>query len=57
MPRRLDDGAKNAFEIVRLKPKLGNLSNATCEMELRGALAWRVGPEDAAPPPSSTWSP
>ncbi len=45
MPRRRPDGSKNAFEIMRLKKKMGNVANATSEMELRGALACRVGPE------------
>ena len=31
--------------MLRLKRKMGNVSNATSETELRGALAWRVGEE------------
>jgi putative acyl-CoA dehydrogenase len=45
MPRWRPDGAKNALHIQRLKRKMGNASNATCEAELRGALAWMVGEE------------
>src|SRR6185436_15283273 len=39
------DGTKNPFQLLRLKRKMGNISNATSETELRGALAWRVGEE------------
>src|SRR3546814_15445237 len=45
MPRRLADGAKNAFALVRLKDKLGDWSNASSEVEFHGARAWRVGEE------------
>ncbi|MGY4514930.1 isovaleryl-CoA dehydrogenase [Lysobacter sp. HA18] len=45
MPRRLDDGDKNAFRLMRLKDKLGDWSNASSEVEFTGALAWRVGAE------------
>lgn len=45
MPRWRPDGTKNQLQIVQLKKKLGNVSNATSEMELRGALAWMVGQE------------
>ena len=44
-PRWRPDGTKNPIEIVRLKRKMGNVSNASSETEWRGALAWRVGPE------------
>ena len=44
-PRWLPDGSKNAIEFVRLKRKMGNVSNASSETEWRGALGWRVGPE------------
>ena len=44
-PRWRPDGAKNAIEFVRLKRKMGNVSNASGETEWRGALGWRVGPE------------
>ena len=45
MPRLLDDGAKNAFRLMRLKDKLGDWSNASSEVEFTGALAHRVGEE------------
>jgi putative acyl-CoA dehydrogenase len=45
LPRWRPDGNKNAMQIQRLKKKMGNASNASCETELRGALAWMVGQE------------
>lgn len=45
MPRRLPDGAKNAFRIMRLKDKLGDWSNASSEVEFTGARAHRIGEE------------
>lgn len=45
LPRWRPDGSKNAFQIQRLKDKMGNVSNASSEVELRGALAWMVGDE------------
>jgi putative acyl-CoA dehydrogenase len=45
MPRRLHDGVKNDFRIMRLKDKLGDWSNASSEVEFVGARAWRVGEE------------
>ena len=45
MPRRLPDGTRNAFTLVRLKDKLGDWSNASSEVEFQDALAWRVGDE------------
>jgi len=43
LPRWRPDGSKNPMQIQRLKPKMGNASNASSETELRGALAWIVG--------------
>ena len=43
MPRRLPDGTRNAFALMRLKDKLGDWSNASSEVEFQGALAWPVG--------------
>lgn len=43
LPRRLPDGSLNALQIQRLKDKLGNRSNASSEVEFRGASAWLVG--------------
>ncbi|HEL7629808.1 TPA: acyl-CoA dehydrogenase family protein [Stenotrophomonas maltophilia] len=45
MPRRLADGDRNAFRLVRLKDKLGDWANASSEVEFCGAQAWRVGEE------------
>jgi putative acyl-CoA dehydrogenase len=45
MPRWRPDGTKNPMHLVRLKRKMGNVSNASSETELRGALAWQVGDE------------
>jgi putative acyl-CoA dehydrogenase len=43
MPRFRPDGALNELRIQRLKDKLGNRSNATCEVEFERAYAWPVG--------------
>jgi len=43
LPRILPDGSRNAFEIQRLKDKLGNHSNASSEIELHGTWARMVG--------------
>ena len=45
MPRRLPDGNRNGFQLMRLKDKLGDWSNASGEVEFTGAQAWRVGEE------------
>jgi len=45
MPRRLANGNRNAFRLMRLKDKLGDWSNASSEVELCGAWARRVGEE------------
>ena len=45
MPRWTPEGVKNNFQIQRLKQKLGNHSNASSEIEFRGAFAWLVGEE------------
>ena len=45
LPRVLDDGTRNAFRIERLKDKLGNRSNASAEIRLEDAFAYRVGDE------------
>ena len=43
MPRRLDDGSRNSYRIVRLKDKLGTKSMASGEIVLDGAVAYAVG--------------
>lgn len=45
MPRRLPDGEKNAFRLMRLKDKLGDWANASSEVEFTGAWARRIGEE------------
>ncbi len=45
LPRWTPDGERNRFHIQRLKEKLGNRSNASSEIELRGAWAVMVGEE------------
>jgi putative acyl-CoA dehydrogenase len=44
-PRWRPDGERNEIEIQRLKDKLGDRSNASSEIEYRGAAAMRVGAE------------
>lgn len=46
MPRIEPDGRRNAIRINRLKDKLGNRSNASCEAEFDRALAWPIGAPD-----------
>jgi putative acyl-CoA dehydrogenase len=43
--RVLPDGTRNRIDVVRLKDKLGNRSNASSELELDGTLAVRLGDE------------
>ena len=48
MPRRLEDGSRNSYRIVRLKDKLGTRSMASGEIILDGAIAYLVGDVTAA---------
>jgi putative acyl-CoA dehydrogenase len=50
LPRWLPDGTRNRFHLQRLKDKLGNRSNASSEVELDGARAWRIGDEGRGVP-------
>ncbi|MHA7835359.1 MAG: acyl-CoA dehydrogenase family protein [Algiphilus sp.] len=50
VPRWRPDGTKNPMQIQRLKNKSGNVSNASSEIELRGALGWMVGEEGRGVP-------
>ncbi|MHC5349097.1 acyl-CoA dehydrogenase family protein [Metapseudomonas furukawaii] len=50
LPRHRPDGRRNEFYVQRLKNKLGNWSNASSEVEYRGALAWMVGEEGRGVP-------
>ena len=54
-PRWRPDGTKNAIEFVRLKRKMGNVSNASSETEWRGALAGASAPRAGASRRSSRW--
>ncbi|MCF8476757.1 MAG: isovaleryl-CoA dehydrogenase [Pseudolabrys sp.] len=45
MPRFTPDGTRNAIQILRLKDKLGNKSNASSEVEFVGAYAQLIGEE------------
>ena len=50
LPRFLPDGSVNALRIQRLKDKLGNRSNASCEVEFQAAHAWLIGEEGRGVP-------
>jgi putative acyl-CoA dehydrogenase len=43
--RVLSDGTRNRLDVVRLKDKLGNRSNASSELEFDGTVAQRLGDE------------
>ena len=45
VPRVLADGTRNRLDVVRLKDKLGNRSNASSELEFEGTVAHRLGDE------------
>lgn len=45
VPRFLPDGRRNAVRLERLKDKLGNRSNASCEVEFDDAIGWLLGEE------------
>lgn len=50
LPRWRPDGRKNEMYIQRLKDKMGNVSNASSEVEYRGAFAWMIGEEGRGVP-------
>ncbi|HEX2128026.1 MAG TPA: acyl-CoA dehydrogenase family protein [Solirubrobacterales bacterium] len=50
LPRFTPDGERNRIHIQRLKDKLGNRSNASSEVEFRGAWARLVGEEGRGVP-------
>ena len=50
VPRWRPDGYKNALRVLRLKDKMGNVANASSEIELRGAQGWLVGEEGRGVP-------
>ncbi|MEM5329716.1 acyl-CoA dehydrogenase family protein [Paraburkholderia sp. JHI2823] len=43
LPKKLPDGTRNSYRIVRLKDKLGSRSMASGEIVLEGAQAWLIG--------------
>ena len=43
VPRRLEDGSRNAYRILRLKSKMGTRSMATGEIRFEGATGYLVG--------------
>ena len=45
VPKRLEDGRRNAYRMVRLKPKLGTRSMATGEVAFEGAVGYLMGEE------------
>lgn len=50
VPRWRPDGSRNPLQVQRLKDKMGNVANASSEIELRGALGWMVGEEGRGVP-------
>jgi putative acyl-CoA dehydrogenase len=50
LPRFTPEGERNGFRIQRLKDKLGNRSNASSEVEFRGAWARLLGEEGRGVP-------
>jgi len=50
VPRWREDGQKNGLYLQRLKNKMGNVSNASSEVELRQAHGWMVGEEGRGVP-------
>ena len=50
VPRWRPDGSKNPMQVQRLKNKVGNCSNASSEIELRGAMGWLLGEEGRGVP-------
>ncbi|MEM9652637.1 MAG: acyl-CoA dehydrogenase family protein, partial [Actinomycetota bacterium] len=45
VPRVLPDGTRNRLQLMRLKDKLGNHSNASSELEYTDAAGWLIGEE------------
>jgi putative acyl-CoA dehydrogenase len=44
-PKWFPDGTRNPISLERLKDKLGNKSNVSCEIELENARGWLIGEE------------
>ena len=45
VPRILPEGGRNTLQVMRLKDKLGNKSNASAEIEYHDTEAWLLGDE------------
>ena len=45
VPRILPDGSRNTLQVMRLKDKLGNRSNASSEIEYHDTQAFLLGEE------------
>lgn len=45
VPRFVAEGQRNGVRLERLKDKLGNRSNASCEVEFQDACGWLLGEE------------
>ena len=43
LPRHREDGSRNSYRIVRLKPKMGSKSMASGEIKFEGATAYALG--------------
>jgi alkylation response protein AidB-like acyl-CoA dehydrogenase len=43
VPKRLDSGAKNGVNVLRLEHKMGLHASPTCVLELKGAQGWLIG--------------
>lgn len=50
VPRWTPEGARNGLQVLRLKDKMGNRSNASSEVEFRDALGWMLGEEGRGVP-------
>ena len=46
VPRTLEDGSVNNFEIRRLKDKIGTRTMASAECDFEGAVGYHMGPEE-----------
>lgn len=50
VPRWRPDGTRNPLHVQQLKEKMGNVANASSEVELRGSLGWLIGEEGRGVP-------
>lgn len=54
-PKWLPDGTRNPISLERLKDKLGNKSNVSCEIEIDNAHGWLIGEEGRGIPVMMTF--